>query len=326
MYILNKSETYFKPLNIINKTQITVFEFSGLSNDKEVAPLLFVFFLLVYMVTVCGNVGMMAMVHISPSLHAPMYYFLSHLSMVDLFYSSVVTPKMLSDLLSDRKLISFVGCALQFFFFAALASTEVFVLSDMAYDRYVAICHPLHYVSVMTKKKCLSLVALAFSVGFIQASAQTSSLFSLEYCESNLIDHFYCDIPPLLRLSCSETYACNIVTLFFVCFCSLSSMTTILVSYALIFSSILRIKSSAGRRKAFSTCSSHLMCASIFYITVFFTYLHPSSSALEKQDKVASVFYTVVTPMLNPLIYSLRNQEVKKAIIRLVQKSPNRHL
>ncbi|XP_077329948.1 olfactory receptor 5AR1-like [Lithobates pipiens] len=310
----------------INKTQITVFEFSGLSNDKEVAPFLFVFFLLVYMVTVCGNTGMMAMVHISPSLHTPMYYFLSHLSMVDLFYSSVVTPKMLSDLLSDRKLISFVGCALQFFFFAALASTEVFVLSDMAYDRYVAICHPLHYVSVMTKKKCLSLVILAFSVGFIQSSAQTSSLFSLEYCKSNLIDHFYCDIPPLLRLSCSETYACNIVTLFFVCFCSLSSMTTILVSYTLIFSSILRINSAAGRRKAFSTCSSHLMCASIFYITVFFTYLHPSSSALEKQDKVASVFYTVVTPMLNPLIYSLRNQEVKKAIMRLVQKSPNKHI
>ncbi|XP_073480402.1 olfactory receptor 5AR1-like [Aquarana catesbeiana] len=313
-------------MNIINKTQIAVFEFSGLSNDKEVAPFLFVFFLLVYMVTVCGNAGMMAMVHISPSLHTPMYYFLSHLSMVDLFYSSVVTPKMLSYLLSDRKLISFIGCALQFFFFAALASTEVFVLSDMAYDRYVAICHPLHYVSVMTKKKCLSLVILAFSVGFIQSSAQTSSLFSLEYCKSNFIDHFYCDIPPLLRLSCSETYACNIVTLFFVCFCSLSSMTTILVSYTLIFSSILRIKSAAGRRKAFSTCSSHLMCASIFYITVFFTYLHPSSSALEKQDKVASVFYTVVTPMLNPLIYSLRNQEVKKAIIRLVQKSPNKHI
>ncbi|XP_018427952.1 PREDICTED: olfactory receptor 1019-like [Nanorana parkeri] len=313
-------------MNILNKTQVTVFEFSGLSNNKAVAPFLFVLFFLVYMVTICGNIGMMAIVHISPSLHTPMYYFLSYLSMVDLFYSSVIAPKMLSDLLLEKKLISFLGCALQFFFFAALASSEVFVLSDMSYDRYVAICHPLHYISIMTKKKCLGLVILSFSVGFIQSSAQTSSLFSLEYCESNLIDHFYCDIPPLVRLSCSETRTCNIVTLFFVCFCSLSSMTIILVSYALIISSILRINSAAGRRKAFSTCSSHLMCASIFYVTVFFTYLHPSSSTLGKQDKVSSVFYTVVTPMLNPLIYSLRNQEVKKVIISLVQKSANKNI
>ncbi|XP_072254849.1 olfactory receptor 5AP2-like [Pyxicephalus adspersus] len=313
-------------MNIDNKTQVTVFEFSGLCNNKKVAPILFIFFLLVYMVTLCGNIGMMVMVHILPSLHTPMYYFLSYLSMVDLFYSSVVTPKMLSDLLSEKKLISFNGCALQFFFFAALASTEVFVLSDMAYDRYVAVCHPLHYASVITKKKCLGLVILSFSVGFIQSSTQTSSLFSLEYCGSNLIDHFYCDIPPLVRLSCSETHTCKIITLFFVCFCSLSSMMTILVSYTLIISSILRIKSADGRKKAFRTCSSHLMCASIFYVTVFFTYLHPSSSALEKQDKVSSVFYTVVTPMLNPLIYSLRNQEVKKALIRLLHKSLNKHI
>ncbi|KAM5171706.1 olfactory receptor 5AR1-like [Mantella aurantiaca] len=323
VFDLNQKERERK--NPINKTQVTVFEFSGLCDDKEVAPLLFVFFLLVYMVTICGNVGMMAMVHISPSLQSPMYYFLSYLSMVDLFYSTVIAPKMLSDLLSEKKLISFMGCTLQFFFFAALASTEVFILSDMSYDRYVAICHPLHYVSVMTRKKCLCLVIIAFSVGFIQSSAQTSSLFSLEYCESNLIDHFYCDIPPLIRLSCSETRTCNIITLFFVCFCSLSSMTTIFVSYTLIISSILRINSAAGRIKAFSTCSSHLMCASIFYITVFFTYLHSSSSAL-KQDKVAPVFYTVVTPMLNPLIYSLRNQEVKKVIIRLVHKTQNKHI
>ncbi|XP_073480401.1 olfactory receptor 5AR1-like [Aquarana catesbeiana] len=308
-------------MNVKNKTQVTVFEFSGLTDDKLVAPFLFMIFLVVYMVTMLGNVGMMAMVHISPNLHTPMYYLLSHLSMVDLFYSLVITPKMLSDLLSERKLITFIGCSLQFYFFCALVGTEVFILSGMAYDRYLAICHPLHYASVMTKKKCLCLFILSFVVGFVQSVAQTCSLFSLEFCDSNLIDHFYCDIPPLIRLSCSETRTCTIITLFFVCFCGLGSMTNILVSYTLIIPSILRINSAAGRRKAFSTCSSHLMCATVFYVAVFCSYFHPSSSTLKIQEKVASVFYTAVTPMLNPIIYSLRNQEVKRAIIRLLQKS-----
>ncbi|XP_077329947.1 olfactory receptor 5AR1-like [Lithobates pipiens] len=308
-------------MGVKNKTQVTMFEFSGLTDDKLVAPILLVLFLVVYTVTVLGNVGMIATVNISPTLHTPMYYLLSYLSMVDLFYSSVITPKMLSDLLSKRKLITFMGCSLQFYFFCALAGTEVYILSGMAYDRYVAICHPLHYISVMTKKKCLDLVILSFVVGFVQSVAQTSSLFSLEFCGSNIIDHFYCDIPPLVRLSCSETRTCTIVTLFFVCFCGLSSMTNILVSYTLIIPSILRINSVAGRRKAFSTCSSHLMCATIFYVAVVCAYFHPSSSTLKIQEKVASVFYTAVTPMLNPIIYSLRNQEAKKSILRLLQKS-----
>ncbi|XP_040197887.1 olfactory receptor 1019-like [Rana temporaria] len=307
-------------MNVKNKTQVTMFEFSGL---MPLAPFLFVLFLMVYIVTVLGNIGMMAMVHLSPTLHTPMYYLLRCLSMVDLFYSSVITPKMFSDLLSKRKLITFIGCSLQFYFFCALVSTEVFILSGMAYDRYVAICRPLHYVLVMTKKKCLGLVILSFSVGFVQSAAQTSSLFSLEFCDSNLIDHFYCDIPPLVRLSCSEIRTCTIVTLFLVCFCGIGSMTNILVSYTLIIPSILRINSAAGRRKAFNTCSSHLMCASIFYVTVFCTYLHPTSSTLKKEEQVSSLFYTVVAPMLNPPFYSLRNQEVKKAIIRLLQKSPH---
>nr|DBA29729.1 TPA: hypothetical protein GDO54_005790 [Pyxicephalus adspersus] len=313
-------------MNLKNRTQVIVFEFSGLSNDRELVPFLFMFFLLVYMVTIYVNVGMMAMVYISPSLHTPMYFFLSYLSMVDLFYSSVVAPKMLVDFLSDKKLITFIGCALQFYFFSALAGTEVLVLSIMAYDRFAAICRPLYYILIMTKKKCLHLVLFTFSAGFLQSIAQTSSLFSLEFCESNLIDHFYCDIPPLIRLSCSDTHICNIVTLFFVCLCSLSSLTTILVSYTLIVSSIVRITSAAGRKKAFSTCSSHLMCATIFYSTVYLTYLTPSSSSHKKQEMVASVFYTMVTPMLNPLIYSLRNQEVKVVITRLVQKGHKQHI
>ncbi|KAM9312363.1 olfactory receptor 5AP2-like [Gastrophryne carolinensis] len=310
-------------MKIVNKTQVTVFEFSGLAEDKKLVPFLFTLFLLVYMFTICGNIGMMIIVYISHSLHTPMYHFLSCLAVVDLSYSSFVTPKMLSDLLSEKKTISFVGCALQFFFFAGLAPTEVYVLSIMSYDRYVAICHPLHYVAIMTKKKCLGLVLLASSVGFGQSFCQTSCLFTLDYCRSNLLDHFYCDVLPLIKLSCSNISTCKIITTFFVCFCSLSSLIPILVSYVLIVSSILRMNSAAGRRKAFSTCSSHLMCTSIFYVAVFFTYLHPSSSVLQKQDKVASLFYTVVTPMLNPLIYSLRNQEVKKVIAQLIKRGPN---
>ncbi|XP_072254841.1 olfactory receptor 5AR1-like [Pyxicephalus adspersus] len=307
-------------MNFKNKTQVTIFKLSSLSEDELLTPFLFMFFFMVYMVSIFGNVGMMTIVHIAPSFHTPMYFFLSFLSMVDLFYSSVITPKMLSDLLSERKLITFIGCALQFYFFCALVSSELFVLSDMAYDRYVAICHPLHYISVMTKKKCLGLLILSFFVGFTQSAAQTSSLFSLDYCQANLIDHFYCDIHPLIRLSCSETHTCTIVTIFFVCFCCLSSMMIILTSYVLIISSILKINSASGRRKAFSTCSSHVMCVTIFYVSVYCTYLHPTSSNLKEQEKVSSAFFTMVTPMLNPLIYSLRNQEVKKAIKGLLQK------
>ncbi|XP_072254835.1 olfactory receptor 5AR1-like [Pyxicephalus adspersus] len=313
-------------MNLKNKTQVAFFEFSGLSNDRELVPLFFIFFFLIYMVTIYVNVGMMAMVYISPSLNTPMYFFLSYLSMVDFFYSSVIAPKMLADLLSDKKLITFIGCALQFYFFSSLAGTEVFIFSIMAYDRFVAICRPLHYILIMTKKKCFYLVLFTFSAGFLQSIAQTSSLFSLEFCESNLIDHFYCDIPPLIRLSCSDTHICNIVTLFFGCLCSLCSLMTILVSYTLILMAILRINSAAGRIKAFSTCSSHLMCTTIFYVTVYLTYLTPSSSSHKKQEIVESVFYTVVTPMLNPLIYSLRNQEVKKVITKLVQKGHKQHI
>ncbi|XP_075061665.1 olfactory receptor 5AR1-like [Mixophyes fleayi] len=301
-------------MDIINKTQVTVFVFSGLTDNRELALFLFILFLHVYMVTVVGNIGMMAVVHNTSNLHTPMYFFLSYLSLVDLVYSSVITPKMLSDLMSMRKTITFDGCALQFFFFAALACTEVLLLSSMSYDRYAAICHPLHYVSIMTKKKCWYLVVLAFSFSFFLSSVQTSCVFSLQFCGSNLIDHFYCDLPPLLQLSCSDTFSCDIFTLSFIGSCGMGSFLTILISYTFIISSILRIKSAEGRQKAFSTCSSHLMCVSIFYVTIFFTYLRSPSNVLEKQDKIAAVFYSVVTPMLNPLIYSLRNQEVKRVI------------
>ncbi|XP_075061689.1 olfactory receptor 5AP2-like [Mixophyes fleayi] len=305
-------------MDVINKTQVTVFVFSGLTDNEELAPFLFILFLHVYMVTVVGNIGMMAVVHNTSNLHTPMYFFLSYLSLVDLLYSSVITPKMLSDFISITKTISFDGCALQFYFFSALACTEIFLLSNMSYDRYVAICHPLHYVSIMTKKNCCHLVVLAFSIGFIQSSMQTSCIFTLQFCGSNLIDHFYCDMPPLVKLSCSDTLTCDMVTVFIIGSCCICTLTTILISYTLIISSILLMKSAKSRQKAFSTCSSHLMCVTMFYVSVFFTYIRSPSNVFEKQDKIAAVVYSVVTPMLNPLIYSLRNQEVKRAIIQVM--------
>ncbi|KAG8536346.1 hypothetical protein GDO81_026566 [Engystomops pustulosus] len=296
-----------------------MFVLSGLTNDKSLETFLFIFFLHVYIVTIVANLGLVVIVSNTSNLQSPMYYFLSYLSLVDVFYSSTITPKMLSDLMSMTRTISFEGCALQFFFYGALASIDSLLLSTMSYDRYVAICHPLHYMSIMTKKKCLRLVLLCFSVGFLQSSVQASCAFSLQYCGPNLIDHFYCDAPLVLRLSCSDTVPCELVTVYLVSAMAMGPLLTILLSYFLIIFSILRMKSAEVKKKAFSTCSSHLTCISIFYGTIFFTYLQPPSRAFTLQDKVALVFYTAVTPMLNPLIYSLRNQDVKKTIISTSQ-------
>ncbi|KAM9312360.1 olfactory receptor 5F1-like [Gastrophryne carolinensis] len=309
-----------KSVDTKNSSAWTTFEFSGLTDDEELVPILFVFFLIIYTVTITVNLGMMALVHSSSSLHTPMYYFLSKLSLVDLLYSSVVTPKGLSDLMSPRKSISFIGCALQFYFYAALASTEAVLLSIMSYDRYVAICHPLHYTLIMTKRKCLGLVLYSFSINFTHSVAQTSCVFSLSFCGSNVVEHFFCDVAPLFRLSCSDTLRCEVVTSFLVGACGIYTMTTILLSYAFIVSAVLRMTSGTGRQKAFSTCSSHIICVSTFITSVFCVYLRPQSNVFEIQDKVASVFYSVVTPALNPIIYSLRNQEVKRTLMHALKK------
>ncbi|KAM3924485.1 olfactory receptor 5AR1-like [Leptodactylus fuscus] len=298
-----------------NKTHVAFFSLSGITDEVTLAPILFMFFLKVYLVTLVGNIGMVALILKTPKLHTPMYFFLCFLSMVDLIYSSVITPKMLVDLLSVKKTISFTGCTLQLFFFVAIAATESFFLSSMSYDRYVAICHPLHYISIMTKKKCWCLVLFSFTVGFLFSTAQTSCVFSLDYCGPTLIGHFYCDIPPLLRLSCSDTFTCDVVIISIISSGTFGCLLTMLVSYTFIVSSILHMKSAEGRQKAFTTCSAHLMSVSILYGSIFFVYLRSPTSNFGKQDKVASVFYTVITPMLNPLIYSIRNQEVKKVLM-----------
>ncbi|XP_018415275.1 PREDICTED: olfactory receptor 5B12-like [Nanorana parkeri] len=307
-------------MDIKNETRVTMFEFSGLTDDENLVPFVFMFILLVYMVTIVGNVGMIALVCVFSSLHTPMYYFLSSLSLVDIFYSSVITPNMLSHFLSPKKSISFLGCAVQYYLFCALGCNEAVLLSTMSYDRYVAICHPLHYTLIMTKKKCFCLVLYSYSVSFLQSIVQTSCTFSLPFCGPNLIDHFFCDIAPLFKLSCANNLHCDMVTGILVAAYGIYILMTIFLSYTFIFLSIFRMTSTKGRQKAFSTCSAHIICVSTFVTAIFFTYLRPHSGAFEIQDKVASLFYTAVTPMLNPLIYSLRNQEVKRLLVQAMRK------
>ncbi|XP_070583592.1 olfactory receptor 5AR1-like [Erythrolamprus reginae] len=303
-----------------NHTQVTEFIFLGFTDNPYLEIVLFVVFLTIYLTNVIGNVGMILLILLDEQLHSPMYFFLCHLSLVDLGYSTAIAPRMLADFLRRHKVISFSSCATQFAFFVGFVDAECYVLAAMAYDRYVAICRPLHYNTIMSKQVCLVLVVGSYVVGLISLASHTSLTFSLDYCGSNVINHFFCEIPPLLALSCSDTYVSEIL-LFSLCgFIEFSTLLIILISYIFIFAAILRIRSAEGRLKAFSTCASHLTGVTLFYGTVMFMYLRPPSSYSLDQDKWASVFYTVVIPMLNPLIYSLRNRDVKEAFRRVISK------
>nr|DBA30209.1 TPA: hypothetical protein GDO54_006222 [Pyxicephalus adspersus] len=248
-----------------------------------------------------------------------MYFFLSHLSFIDLCYSSTITPKMLSNFVSEKKSISFVACASQMFLFAMFATSESFLVTAMAYDRYVAICQPLVYHSTMNKHTCWGLVFGAYLCSFLASITHTITIFKFPLCGSNKINHFYCDIPPLLKLTCVYSYARKLVV-FSLCFVmGIVSLLVILMSYVSIYCTILGINSKEGRSKAFSTCASHLIVVISFYSTVFGIYLRPSLGlSSDSTDKVFSIFYTVVSPLLNPLVYSFKNAEVKKAIMKIL--------
>ncbi|XP_037016782.2 olfactory receptor 1044-like isoform X2 [Artibeus jamaicensis] len=300
-----------------NCTVFTDFILLGLSGRQDVQQGLFVLFLLIYGITVIANLGMILLINIDPRLHTPMYYFLSNLSFCDVCYSSSVSPKMLADFLSEQKKIAYNLCVVQMFFFGTFADVDCVLLSVMAYDRYVAICNPLLYTVTMSRRVCIQLVATAYTVGFMDMTIFTYFTTRLSFCNSNIINHFFCDPPPLLALSTSDTTTTEIALT--VCSCVVgSTVITVLLSYSYIITAILRMKSAAGRRKAFSTCASHLTAVAIFYGTVFFMYFQPSSSHSMDTDKVTSLFYAVVIPMLNPLIYSLRNKDVKGALKKAV--------
>ncbi|XP_012922907.1 olfactory receptor 8H1-like [Heterocephalus glaber] len=303
-----------------NSTSVPGFILMGLTDSAETQLVLSVLFLLIYLITVLGNMGMILIIRLDPQLQTPMYFFLTHLSLLDLSYSSVITPKTLQSLLTSTKNISFLGCFTQMFFFIVFGAAECFLLSSMAYDRYVAICSPLHYPVIMSTGLCHALLTGSYVISIVDSIVNVLYISRLHFCNSNVIQHFFCDTSPILALSCSDTSEVEIII--FICAGSnlVLSLVTISGSYVSILSTILKINSTAGRKKAFSTCASHVLGVTTFYSTTIFAYLKPKTSYSLGKDQVASVFYTIVIPMLNPLIYSLRNKEVKSAAIRVLQK------
>ncbi|XP_042332333.1 olfactory receptor 1019-like [Sceloporus undulatus] len=303
-----------------NHTSVTEFIFVGFMDDPDLQIPLFLLFLGIYTVTVVGNLGMIVLIQIDARLQTPMYFFLSNLSFVDFVYSSAITPKMLMTFVSDKRTISFIECALQFYFVCLCVTNECCLLAVMAYDRFVAICSPLLYHSAMSKRLCILLVMASYITSIVNSTTQGIFIFSLSFCGSNVINHFFCDIPPILKLSCSDIHNTDLVHFTFSSIIVMSTILIILVSYIYIVATILKIRSVEGRRKAFSTCASHLTAVMMFYGTLSFMYLRPTSGYTMAQDKVISVFYTLVIPMLNPLIYSLRNKEVKAAVKRAIDR------
>ncbi|XP_012884475.1 PREDICTED: olfactory receptor 5B12-like [Dipodomys ordii] len=303
-----------------NTSEMTRFILVGLTDALELQVPLFIIFTLIYFITLVGNLGMIALILLDSRLHTPMYFFLSNLSLVDCVYASAVTPKVMEGFLTREKIISYNACATQMFFFVAFAIIESFLLASMAYDHHAAVCKPLHYSSTITSSVCVLLVTLSYVNGLLQSSTHVALTFRLSFCHSNVIHHFFCDIPSLLVLSCSDIHKNELVLFVLVTFNVLFSLAVILSSYLLIFVAILRMRSAEGKKKALSTCTSHLTTVSIFYGTIIFMYLQPGSSHSMDTDKIASVFYTMVIPMLNPLVYSLRNKEVKNAFKKAIGK------
>ncbi|KAM5248374.1 olfactory receptor 8U9-like [Ctenodactylus gundi] len=301
-----------------NCTQTAEFILAGLTDRQELKMPLFVVFLCVYLLTVGGNLGLILVIRTDARLHTPMYFFLSNLAFVDFCYTSVITPKMLGSFLYKHNVVSFNACAVQLGCFLTFMVSECLLLASMAYDRYVAICSPLLYTVRMSPGLCIQLVAAPYGYSFLVALFHTTLTFRLCYCQANVINHFYCDDMPLLRLTCSDTRSKQLWVLTCAGITFVSSVLIVLVSYVFIGSAILRMRSAEGRRKAFSTCGSHVVAVTIFHRTLIFMYLQPSSSHSLDTDKMASVFYTVIIPMLNPLIYSLRNKDVKDAARKAV--------
>ncbi|KAM4845202.1 LOW QUALITY PROTEIN: uncharacterized protein RHO17_018072 [Thomomys bottae] len=304
---------------------MTEFILLGFSTDPGTQLVLFVLFLAVYSTTLLGNTTLILLICNDCRLHTPMYFFIGNLSFLDLWYSSVYSPKILLTCISEDKSISFAGCLSQLFFSAWLGSTECYLLAAMAYDRYVAILKPLLYVQAMSGRLCFCLVLFSYTGGLCSAIILTSNIFMLEFCFGNVIDDFFCDLPPLVKLACSVKESYKYMLYFLLAFNVVIPIVLILASYLCIIASILRIRSTQGRLKAFSTCSSHLISVTLYYGSILYIYSRPSSSHSLEKDKVLSAFYTVVFPMLNPMIYSLRNKDVKEALKQLLELMQFKH-
>ncbi|XP_053145188.1 olfactory receptor 10Q1-like isoform X2 [Hemicordylus capensis] len=292
----------------------------GFSNLPEYEVPLFWVFLAMYLVTLSGHLTIVAVTLADPILHTPMYFFLRNLSSIEICYTLVIVPKMLANFLAKSQNISLPECAVQMYLFIALGTSECFLLTVMAYDRYVAICNPLRYTLIMSRALCLQLVVVVYTTGFILSLGITVLIFRLPFCSSHEINHFFCDIPPVLFLACSDTHTDEILVFVACLLALLVPFLLILISYVFITNSILRIKGSEGRKKAFSTCAAHLVVAVLHYGCAIFIYIRPKASYSLDKDKVVSLIYTNVTPMLYPMIYSLRNKEVKGSLRKVMRR------
>ncbi|XP_006876553.1 PREDICTED: olfactory receptor 5AN1-like [Chrysochloris asiatica] len=299
-----------------NRTTVTWFILVGFSEFPKLTVFLFSIFLGIYLMTVFWNLGLIVLIKMDSHLHTPMYYFLSKLAFIDICYVSSTAPKMLFDFFQEFKSITFWGCTMQYFFFSSFALTECCLLAAMAYDRYAAICNPLLYTAIMSPALCLHMMVGSCITGFFGSLTQLCGLLQLHFCGPNVINHFFCDLPQLMMLSCSDTFFLQVITSVLTVIYGLASALVVMISYGYIVTTILKISSAEGRSKAFNTCASHLTAVTLFFGSGTFVYLCPSSDDSLSQNKLASVVYTVVIPMLNPLIYSLRNTEIKDALNR----------
>ncbi|XP_056408660.1 putative olfactory receptor 2W6 [Hyla sarda] len=297
-----------------NQTSPGRFILLGMANVLYLQLICFIMFLMMYMITLSGNVLLITAVKINSKLHTPMYFFLSNLSVIDICFSSTIVPKILTNILSNDRSISYVGCALQMYFHMSLGATECVILAVMAYDRFAAICRPLHYQMIINKKICVCLASISWGVGFANGIIHTPLTFQLPFCKSHHVNHFFCEMPPFFQLSCKDTHLNEIVMYVAALIIILCAFCLTSISYVHIIYTICKIQSSEGREKAFSTCSSHLTVVSVFYGTIIFMYMKPRSVYSPEIGKTMSIIYTAVTPMLNPIIYSMKNKDVKDTI------------
>nr|XP_006114112.1 olfactory receptor 1020-like [Pelodiscus sinensis] len=297
-----------------NRTPIAEFILLGFGNGPELQALLFLLFLAIYLVTVIGNLLIVALVVADRHLHIPMYYLLGNLSSLETCYTSAILPRLLASLLSGDRTISFKGCIMQLYFFGVMSATECLLLTSMSYDRYLAICQPLRYAALMNGRVCGQLVAGSWMSSCLGCAIVHIFLFQLTFCDSKEIDHFFCDFSPVINLSCDDTRILQLVTFVISAIGTLVPCLLTLASYVCIITTILRIPSSSGRKKAFSTCSSHLIVVTVFYGTLTTIYVVPTTNSPKLLNKLFSVFYTVLVPMINPVIYSLRNKEVNESL------------
>ncbi|XP_077777436.1 olfactory receptor 2A5-like isoform X1 [Podarcis muralis] len=303
-----------------NQTFVAEFLLLGLSKSLKIRLLLFGLFSVTYTITLVGNSMILMLIWLDPRLHTPMYFFLSHLAFVDICYTSSTVPQMLVNLQSPRQTISLPGCAVQMHIFLTLAITECILLAVMAYDRYVAICHPLHYTFLMNKRVCMKLAVATWMSGLLLPVAHTVLTWRLPFCGPNLIDHFFCEMPALLKLACADTKIVEKVTSVGCVFTLLIPISFILMTYTRILASVLKIQSGQGQHKAFSTCVSHISVVVLFYGSAIFMYMRPESSHSADLDKIVSLFYSIFTPMFNPMIYSLRNKDMKAALVKILSQ------